>query len=181
MTLTNCFQGAFEIAFFQLKLYHKIPMNFLNLLAPPVYAQCPVCVVTVGGGLLIAKKLGIDDLLVSIWLSSLNTAIAFWLVTRIKKKILNSGYLWSVAFYVLTIVYVVLTKQTGPARNVFLGINKVIFGLTVGLIISVASILFDKFLRSKNKGKVLFPYQKVVVPLVILIFTTIIFMFILRK
>jgi len=56
----------------------------------PVYAQCPVCVITVGGGLILAKKLGIDDLLVSIWLSGFNTAIAFWIASGIKKKIFNN-------------------------------------------------------------------------------------------
>jgi len=63
----------------------------------PVYASCPVCVITVGGGLLIAKKLGIDDLLVSIWLSGLNSAMAFWIFKK-------HPYLWSLIFYGLTIV-----------------------------------------------------------------------------
>lgn len=145
-----------------------------------VYAQCPVCVVTVGGGLIIAKKLGIDDLLVSIWLSSLNTAIAFWMVTKIKKKVLNNGYLWTLIFYILSIVYLVATKQVGHIRNTFLGIDKVIFGMTTGLILSVGAILFDKSLRSKNNGKVFFPYQKVIVPLVLILFVTILFSFIIK-
>ena len=170
-----------KIAFFQSKLYHKIPMDFLNFLVPPVYAQCPVCVVTVGGGLIIAKKLGIDDLLMTIWLSGLNTAIAFWMVTKIKRKILNNPYLWSIAFYLMSVFYLQVTHQTGTSKNVFWGVNKVIFGLTYGLIISIGAIFFDKFLRSRNKGKVFFPYQKVVIPLVLLAISTLIFLFLLRK
>ena len=50
-----------------------------------VYAQCPVCIVTVGGGLLIAKKLGIDDLLTALWISGLNTAISFWFVSGLHR------------------------------------------------------------------------------------------------
>ena len=156
-------------------------MDFLNFLVPPVYAQCPVCVVTVGGGLIIAKKLGIDDLLMTIWLSGLNTAIAFWMVTRIKRKILNNPYLWSIAFYLMSVFYLQVTHQTGTSKNVFWGVNKVIFGLTYGLIISIGAIFFDKFLRSRNKGKVFFPYQKVVIPLVLLAISTLIFLFLLRK
>ena len=30
------------------------------MLIPIIHAQCPVCIVTVGGGLFIAKKLGVD-------------------------------------------------------------------------------------------------------------------------
>jgi hypothetical protein len=155
-------------------------MFLLNLLAKPVYAQCPVCVVTVGGGLFIAKKLGIDDLLVSIWLSGLNTAIAFWMASAIKKKILNNGYLWTFGFFIASIITFVLTKQIGHLGNVYLGIDKVVFGLTVGLVISLLAILIDRLTRKMNNGKVYFPYQKVVVPLVLLTITTFIFKALLK-
>ena len=145
----------------------------------PVYAQCPVCVITVGGGLIIAKKLGIDDLLVSIWLSGLNTAIAFWFASSIKIKILNNPILWSMGFYVLTIVYLVYTKQINHPGNKLLGIDKVYFGLTIGIFIAILAIGVDKLLRKTNKDKVYFPYQKVVIPLVLLMLTTIFFKFLL--
>lgn len=140
----------------------------------PVYAQCPVCVVTVGGGLLIAKKLGIDDLLVSVWLSALNTAIAFWLASRIKQKIWRNPILWTFGFYILTIVYLVFSKQIGHLGNKFLGIDKVLVGMTLGLVISLLAILADRSLRKLNHGKVFVNYQKVIIPIVLLGLTTII-------
>ena len=142
---------------------------------PSVYAQCPVCVITVGGGLFIAKKLGIDDLLVSIWLSGLNTAIAFWFASVMKNRLLKNGYGWSVAFFVLTVGSLVYTKQIGHVGNTYLGIDKILVGLTVGFAISLVSIVIDRLIRIKNKGKVLFYYQKVIIPLVLLIITTGIF------
>jgi len=156
-------------------------MSLINLIIPSVYAQCPICVITVGGGLIIARKLGIDDLLVSIWLSALNTALAFWFASKIKNKVLNNGYLWSLGLFVITIIYLILTKQIGHINNTFIGIDKILFGLTVGLIVSVKAIWFDKFLRSRNNGKVLFPYQKVVVPLIFLLISTIFFKLLLKN
>lgn len=151
------------------------------MLVNTVYAQCPVCVVTVGGGLFIAKKLGIDDLLVSIWLSGLNTAIAFWFASSFKKgKILKNGWAWSLAFFVLTIGYLAYSKQIGHRGNTFLGVDKVIFGMTLGYAVSLAAILIDRFLRTKNNGKVFFPYQKVVVPLVSFILTSGIFSLLIK-
>jgi len=146
-----------------------------------VYAQCPVCVITVGGGLFIAKKLGIDDLLVSIWIGGLNTAIAFWLASGIKKKILNNPYLWAVIFYIFTISYLVFTKQLGHPKNTFLGIDKVLFGMTIGSLVSVLSFFIDKLIRKKNNNKVLFYYQKVVIPFLFLFVTTILFKIVLGK
>ena len=145
----------------------------------PVYAQCPVCVITVGGGLILAKKLGIDDLLVSIWLSGFNTAIAFWIASGIKKKIFNNPILWSLGFYAMTIGYLIYTKQINHPGNKYLGIDKVFFGMTVGLFSAILAIGIDKLLRKSNKNKIYFPYQKVVVPLVLLILTTIFFKFLL--
>lgn len=150
-------------------------MIFIN----SVYASCPACVVVVGGGLLIAKKLGIDDLLVSIWLSGLNTSIAFWVASTIKRKIWNNTILWSAGFYFLTLAYLCYSKQIGHPSNEFWGIDKVFLGMTVGFIIFLLAVFVDDRLRKKNKGKALFNYQKVLLPLLFLITITIVFKFVL--
>ncbi len=150
------------------------------MIVHPVYAQCPVCVVTVGGGLFIAKKLGIDDLLVSIWLSSLNTAIAFWFASFMKNKLLKNGLGWTVGFFILTVGTLLVTKQIGYRLNTFLGFDKVLVGLSVGSIVSLGAIAFERMIKKKNNGKVLFPYQKVVIPFGILIIVTLFFMGIMQ-
>lgn len=146
----------------------------MDFFIKPAYATCPVCVLTVGGGLLIAKKLGIDDLLVSIWLSGLNTAIAFWIASTIKKRIFNNPLLWSLGFYILTIVYLWYSKQLMHPKNTLFGVDKVFLGMTAGLLIFLFSVFMDKLIRYNNKGKVLFYYQKVVIPVGFLLLATII-------
>ena len=64
--------------------------------------MCPACILTIGGGLLIAKKLGVNDL------------------------------------------------------------------LAIGVVTFIFSIILDKFLRSLNHGKVFFPYQRIIIPAVLL-------------
>lgn len=144
-------------------------------LVKSAYANCPACIVTVAGGLLLAKKLGIDDLLVSIWISGLNTAIAFYIASRIRKKIIRNPVFWSLGFYLTTIIYLLSTKQIGHKGNVFWGIDKILFGLTVGLLVFFFSVFIDKYTRYKNHGKVLFYYQKIIIPLLLIILSTIVF------
>lgn len=139
---------------------------------PVVYANCPVCIVTVGGGLYLAKKLGIDDLLVSIWLSGLNSAIAYWIASNMKNKLLKNGFGWATVFFILTIGYLVYTNQIGHTGNSILGIDKIIVGMTLGFVVFVKAVFLDALLRKKNKGRVFFPYQKVIIPLLLLIITT---------
>ena len=136
------------------------------------YAQCPICVVTVGGGLIIAKKFGIDDFLVSIWISALNTAFAFWFATKFKQGILKSSIVWSLGFFILSVAYLLFSKQIGHVGNSLWGVDKVLLGLVVGYVISLLAIRVDKLIRKGNNGKVLFPYQKVVIPIVFLLLTT---------
>lgn len=147
----------------------------MSFLVPEVYAQCPVCIVTVGGGLLIAKKLGIDDLLVAIWISGLNTALSFWIARSMKIKWLRSPLLWTGGFYLTSIAYLWFSKQIGHLGNTFWGIDKIIFGLSLGLVVSLVAIGIDQLLRKTHGGKVYFPYQKVVVPLLLLMASTLIF------
>lgn len=134
----------------------------------PAYAQCPVCIVTVGGGMLLAKKLGIDDFLVSIWISGLNTAIAFWLAPKFKIRFLKTPLILSLIFLALTIFYFEFTDQANSS-------NKIILGQIAGFLIMLLGIFIDKFSRLKNNNKILFPYQKVIFPVGFLLIFTLIF------
>ena len=87
------------------------------LLPATVQAQCPVCVVTVGGGMLLAQKLGIDDFLASLWLSALTTSIAYWLATKATPKIFQNPYLVSLLLYLTVLIYFKITDQIGAPGN----------------------------------------------------------------
>jgi len=144
------------------------------------YAQCPVCIVTVGGGMILAKKLGIDDFLVSLWISGLNTAISFWLASKIKNKFLGNPIIFSLLMLGLTLSYFIFTDQTGSSTNQIFGIDKIIFGQSLGLLIWLLGIFIDRYSRKLNGGKILFPYQKVVFPISILIIFTLLFKLIFK-
>ena len=149
-------------------------------LIKPVYAQCPVCIVTVGGGMFLAKKLGVDDFIVSLWISALNTAISFWLAPKIKNRILSSPIILSLLMLGLTLFYFIYTDQIGSAINKILGLDKIIFGQSLGLLIMFLGIFIDRFSRKLNNGKILFPYQKVIFPISILIIFTFAFKLIFK-
>ena len=150
------------------------------LLAIPVVAQCPVCIVTVGGGMFLAKKLGIDDFLVSLWISGLNTAISFWLATKIKHRFFGSPIILSFIMLALTLSYFIFTDQTGGFDNKILGLDKIIFGQSLGLLIWFLGIFIDRYSRKLNGGKILFQYQKVVFPVGLLIIFTLLFKLIFK-
>jgi hypothetical protein len=149
---------------------------------PSVYAQCPVCIVTVGGGLFIAKKLGLDSLLTALWISGLNVAISFWFVSFIKKpKFLKNPLLWTIIMFASTYIYLATTKQMYHKNDTFMHVDKVLVGLVMGTLIWLLGIGIDKLIRKYNKGKVLFFYQKVIVPLSLLIVTSVVFNLLIKN
>lgn len=147
-------------------------------LVKEIYSQCPICIVTVGGGMILAKKFGVDDLMVSLWIAALNAAIALWLAPKFKIKLLKNPYFLTILFLALTLIYFQTTNQLGSITNTFLGINKVIFGQVLGTLLILIGSYIDKITRINNNGKVLFYYQKVIFPIGLLIIFTLIFKFI---
>lgn len=70
----------------------------------------------------------------------------------------------------------ILTISSGVLVAKKLGINE---ALAIGLIVFIFSFLLDKFLRSHNKGKSFFPYQKIIIPTILLFIAILIAKFLL--
>ncbi len=133
----------------------------------PVYATCPVCVVTVGSGLWLAERLGVDDLVASIWIGALVTALALAFASYEKRKsFLRSPLILTVLFYLASLFTLMLTGKidNSPFCQIW-GINKIVLGLTGGTLALWAGAGLDKFLRHyQREGKAFFPFQKVILP-----------------
>lgn len=146
------------------------------LFVPSVLAQCPICIVTVGGGMLLAEKLGIDDLLVSIWISALNVALSFWLASKIKIKYLNNPFILTALMFATTLGYFYFTNQIGVASNRLFGIDKIIFGQIIGTVAMIGGNLFYQSVKNRL-GRTPFPYAKVVFPFASVLISTLVFKF----
>jgi hypothetical protein len=160
-----------------LLIFISVLISGFWLLVSPVFAQCPVCIVTIGGGMLIAKKLGIDDLLVSIWISALDTAISFWLATKFKQKFLSNPWFLSILMLAFALFYFQFTGQIGHPFNKLLGFDKIVFGQIIGLLTMFIGNFIYGFSKYKNNHQALFPYSKVIFPVGLVIIVTLIFKF----
>jgi len=156
-------------------LFFLLFLSFYFLFSTSAIAQCPVCIVTVGSGMLLAKKLGVDDLIVSIWISALNTAIAFWIAPKIKIKFLKNPYFISLILLLSTLIYFQFTDQLNGLDNKFFGLNKIIFGQTLGLILIITGNYIYHLTKHNNNHKTIFPYAKVVFPVGLILVATAIF------
>lgn len=159
-----------------------LPLLFFTvyrlLSASTVNAQCPVCTVAVGGGVVLSRYLGIDDLAVGIWIGGFVLTFGLWMATYIKKVYIK-GQAWLItAFLWITTVYSLkLANFIGNPTCKIHGHDKLLTGIEAGTVAFLLGLGLDAVLRKlnkKNPGKALFPYQKVVAPVGFLIVATVI-------
>jgi len=150
--------------------------------AGSAYAICPVCTIAVGGILGLGEWLGVDPLLIGIWLGALTLSLASWTARWMHKKGVKNS-LWYllvfVIYYAMTFAVYFLPKvpfgHAGGPQNVFCGIDKLMLGIIVGSLgLWIGDRLYS-WTKRKNDGRPWFPFQKVVMPIGVLLILTGIF------
>ncbi len=151
-----------------------------SLFTHDALAVCPVCTVAIGAGLGLSRWLGIDDSVSGIWIGGLLMSTSFWTIDWLGKKKfklfekLNKNQITTLAilfWYTITLIPLWAAGIIGHPLNTILGVDKIIFGTTLGSIMFLLGVWADKKER-KVKGKQLFQYQKVILPVISLVITS---------
>lgn len=151
------------------------------LYVPPAYAICPVCTIAVGAGVGFSRYLGIDDTICGIWVGALIISSVLWAVgwvnSKLKKKNRKDMRLIDTSIIILTVLLFVvplkLSGIIGHEMNTIWGLDKVVVGILIGSIAFLIGQELHKKLLKTNNGKVYFPFQKVEIPLLMLLIATI--------
>ena len=139
---------------------------------------CPVCVVAIGAGLGFSRWLKIDDIVSSIWVGAFLVSVTLGTLILMKKKgwsFPDDGVVITLAYLLLTFIPLYYSGIVGQPLNQIWGLDKIIFGSTVGTIVFFLAHWLNLYLRKKNNGKVYFYYQKVIIPFAALLLTSLIF------
>ncbi|MCS7200848.1 MAG: hypothetical protein NZ822_01715 [Patescibacteria group bacterium] len=143
--------------------------------------MCPICTVGVVAGLGISRYLNVDDLIFGLWVGALLISLTFWTVIWLEKKTKNrraiflglSLFFW----YGLTIIPLYIKGFIGHPLNRIWLIDKLILGIIVGTIVMIIALKIEKILRKRNNDRVIFPFQKVIIPLFLLLVASLIIHF----
>jgi len=109
-------------------------------------------------------------------LLSLSSSINTILINK-KKNFKYSILILLILNYLLVFVPLQLTKIIGHGFNRIAGMDRLIFGSICGTILVILSSLASDGLKKYNKNKVFFPYQKVVIPVIVLLIFSLVFYF----
>ena len=146
-------------------------------------AVCPVCTIAIAGGLGLSRWLGVDDTVSGVWIGGLIISSVIWFLDWLNKKQIRFKFRWFIitAFsYLIIILPLYWSKIIGHPDNKFLGIDKLIFGIIAGSLVFFLGDYLSNFLKSKNQGKAFFRFQKLILPISLLIIFSTVFYFIIK-
>ncbi len=152
---------------------------FISVLIPrATMAHCPLCTAGAGALALIAASLGVPGLIVATFVGGFALAMGMWIARMIKKKYFpGQDQAVTLATYLLTIIplWPVLVDYKAlyiPALGIdkyaeTIPVNIYLVGSLLGGLILFGSPYLSKWV-SKTAGKQLFPFQGIVITLILL-------------
>ncbi len=138
---------------------------------------CPVCTIAVAGGIGILEKWGVNNIIIGIWLGALIVSSIAWFIDWLNRK--NIHFLFRkilviVIFYAVFIWPLYIWQIMGLPQNQIFGMDRILFGAIIGSVVFIFAMISDWYLRKINEEKVAIKYQKVLIPLVLLVIASII-------
>ncbi len=146
-----------------------VPSTYL-LFPSLVSAHCPLCVAGAAFGITLTRWVGVDDSITGVWVAAFLGAISFWTYSLASSKISLSPAKKSLAKPLIYVLIFGLTLwsfykfQLIIRMSQIFGLDKLTFGMLAGGTLFYLVDILDNFVI-KKEGKVLFPYQRIVVSL----------------
>lgn len=150
-----------------MKLRRILYISPFFLLVPlKTFAFCPLCVVATGIGVEIFRWLGVDDIIVGIWVGAFVFSLAILLGKFVKRKI--NRKIPSLPIILIFLIFSLFFFYFGgffSVKNEMWGIPKVLLGMIIGGILLVITPHLHKFI----------PYRKIIITLFLLVISSFIF------
>jgi len=137
--------------------------------------MCQICTLAVGAGLGLSRWLGVDDLVSGVWVGGFILSSSLWFYSWLSKKYPKLH----TTFYMLLTTTSMYTLSLVSLAWIGILINKLVVGIVIGSLAFLLGIGTDKKIR-KIKGKQLFNYQKIIFPVGLLAFFSLI-MYLITK
>lgn len=162
-------------------------ISWLLLFLPTIACGvCPLCTLAVGAGVGLSRWLAIDDLISGLWIGALLLSLSLWLIKWLRSKQLAFAFsLWAIPcsialIYTTAIAPLYWAGLMGSAINQWHGVDRLLAGIILGTFIFIGGLLIHAFIKIRH-GHVLIPFQKVIIPTLVLTLTSIVLYFVIRR
>ena len=152
----------------------KLLTSILCMLPMSAFANpaCPVCTIAIGTALPIAHRLGVPDMVAGIWVGAFLAILGYWIIKFFDKRGWNfpgrNALILTLSVASIGFIYLGTTPYNPCSYFGFLRIDPVLFGTIIGAILFIITEKAYDFMKARNNGHAHFPFEKVVLPIVVL-------------
>lgn len=126
--------------------------------------MCPICSIGIVTGLGLSRWLKVDDSISGLWIGALLLGLSLWtfnwLLRKREKKPIIILIIVLIAYWLFAFIPLYATDVINNSCKTILGLNRLVFGSVLGIILFSATFLIKKGL---------FPYQRLIIPLSVLV------------
>lgn len=139
---------------------------------------CPVCTIAIGAALPITRRLGVPDAVAGLWVGAFLAIMGYWIIKFMDRRNVRfpGRNVLVLALSVATIGFAYLGKVTYSPCNYFgfLRVDPLLFGTVLGAILFIVTEKVYDWMKAHNGGHAHFPFEKVVLPVVVLLLASLI-------
>lgn len=141
--------------------------------ALPVHAHCPLCTAAVGASAVTAKYFGVETSIIGVLIGAFGISSGLWIALNLKKYVKFQTALIVMGSFLLTVLPltaampdsayfpVLIAGSPGTLLNKVYWVNEMLIGSMLGAIAALTAFALHMYIK-KSRGKVLFPFQGVV-------------------
>ncbi|MCM1223640.1 MAG: hypothetical protein NC548_55245 [Lachnospiraceae bacterium] len=133
---------------------------------------CPVCTIAIGAALPITRRMGVPDMVAGIWAGAFLAIFGYWIIKFFDKKNWNfvgrNTLILTLSVASIGFAYLGQLKYNPCTYFGFLKLDAILFGAIIGAILFIVTEKLYDFMKAQNNGHAHFPFEKVVLPIVVL-------------
>ncbi|MDE6477718.1 MAG: hypothetical protein K2L94_00535 [Alphaproteobacteria bacterium] len=141
----------------------------MSVMANPA---CPICTVAIGAALPITRRMGVPDAVVGIWAGAFLAILGYWIIRFMDRR----GWRFAgrnalvLILSVATIGFAYLGQVTYSPCSYFgfIRMDPLLMGTLIGAALFIITEKLYDWMKLKNGGHAHFPFEKVVLPVVVL-------------
>lgn len=137
---------------------------------------CVVCTVAVGASLGIARSFGVDDCVVGVWAGAMLAMLGYWAIRWFDKKGWTfPGYkciLMMTSVAMIGFMYISNLAYQPSIIGIFY-LDPFFLTTILGAVVLILGMNFYAWMKAKNGGHAHFPFEKVVVPVLMVLLTSV--------
>lgn len=156
----------------------KILMAIGALMPCAAFANpaCPVCTIAIGAALPITRRLGVPDAVVGLWAGAFLAIMGYWIIKFMSRRGWDfpgrNAIVLALSVATIGFAYIGTVKYNPCNYFGFINIDPLLFGAVMGAILFVVTEKVYDWMKEKNGGHAHFPFEKVVLPVIVLAVTS---------